>query len=85
MARISRVGVSRGREGASTLKQIASTLAKNIMTKAAQTMITFFHQINQPGRQLPKRMIGFLLEGEYLARNGGGRPGQTEGRRRGQR
>ena len=46
MARISRVGVSRGREGASTLKQIASALAKKYYAE----MISFFiKSTNQEG------------------------------------
>lgn len=85
MARISRVGVSRGREGASTLKQIASTLAKKYHDEGSTDNDHFIHQINQPGRQQPRRRTGFPQEGEYLERNGGGRPGQTGGRRRGQK
>ena len=86
MARISRVGVSRGREGASTLKQIASTLAKKYYDEGSIDNDNFFsHQINQPGRQQPRQRTGFLQEGEYLVRSGEGRPDQTGGRRRVQR
>ena len=85
MARISRVGVSRGREGASTLKQIASTLAKKYYDQGSTDNDCFFHQINQPGRQQPRQRTGFLQEGEYLERSGVDRPGQKGGRRRVQR
>ena len=64
MARISRVGVSRGREGASTLKQIASALAKKYYDKGSPDNDHFFSikSTNQEGSSQGEGLDSFRKE-----------------------
>ena len=65
MARISRVGVSRGREGASTLKQIASTLAKKYYDQGSTDNDCFFSS-NQPTRKAAAKAKDWIPSGRRI-------------------
>ena len=65
MARSSRVGVSKGREGASTLKQIASTLAKKYHDEGSTDNDHFFPS-NQPTMKAAAKAKDWIPSGRRI-------------------